>query len=371
MLEPVISQADPRAELIRQCSLIIWDEAPMANRSVLTCVDQTCRGVMGSDLPFGGKVVLLLGDFRQTCPVIRNGTRAEVVDASITRSDIWSSFTVCCLTTPIQNAEDPPFAAFVDAIGDSAGPDISFQGLKHAHSRLELTEFTFPDDIVCDPTLCLQHCILAPTNAQVDAYNSIVLNKLPGTQTFFYAADSLEEHTDVLGDSGSNFLPAPDATLDYVSKVRQKGMPDHTLRIRLGGIYRLLRNFSVDRGLVKNTRVLITGIGRKLISICRLTSTGNNSEDILLPRITFKEVLPSGHTLLRKQFPLAAAYASTFHSCQGLTLSRVGIDLTLPVFTHGQLYTAISRVRNRNDIMVLLPDGDQTTPNVTYQEVLI
>ena len=321
----MISPTDSRAELIRQCSLIIWDEAPMANRSVLTCVDKTCRGIMQSDLPFGGKVILLLGDFRQTCPVIRNGTRAEVVDASITRSEIWSSFTVRRLTTPIRNAEDPPFAAFVDAIGDGAGPNISFQGLNHAHSKLELTEFIFPENIIGDPIRCLQRCILAPTNAQVDTYNSIVLSKLPGTPTFFYAADSLEEHSNTLGDSESDLLLAPDATLDYVSKVRQKGMPDHTLQIRLGGVYRLLRNFSVDRGLVKNTRVLITGIGRKLISIRRLTSTGNGSTcdsgDILLPRITFKEVLPSGHTLLRKQFPLAAAYASTFHSCQGLMLS--------------------------------------------------
>jgi hypothetical protein len=330
---------------------------------------------MQSDLPFGGKVILLLGDFRQTCPVIRNGTRTEVVDASITRSDIWSSFTICRLTTPIRNAEDPPFAAFVDAIGDGAGPKISFQGLNHAQSRLELTEFIFPDYVIRDPTLCLQRCILTPTNAQVDAYNSIVLDKLPGTPTFFCAADSLEEHANVLGDSKNDLLPTPDAILDYVSKVRQKGMPDHTLRIKLGGVYRLLRNFSVDQGLVKNTRVVVTGIGRKLITIHRLMSTGSGSSsdsgDILLPRITFKDVLPSGHTLLRKQFPLAAAYASTFHSCQGLTLDRVGIDLSLPVFTHGQLYTALSRVRNRSNMIILLPEGHQTTPNVTYQEILI
>ena len=90
-----------------------------------------------------------------------------------------------------------------------------------------------------------------------------------------------------------------------------------------------------------------------------------------MPRITFKETLSSGHTLLRKQFPLAPAYASTFHSCQGLTLDQIGIDLTHPVFTHGQLYTALSRVRNRNNMIVLLPDGQQTTMNVTYQDILI
>jgi len=347
----------------------------MANRSVLACVEETCRRLMQVSLPFGGKVFILLGDFRQTCPVIRKGTKAQIIAASISRSEIWPAFTIHRLTIPIRNAEDPPFAAFVDAIGDGLGSRISFQGLNHARSKLELANFIFPDDIIRDPGRCLQRCLLAPTNSQVDSYNSIIIDRLPGQATLFCAADSLEEHANILGDSEGDLLPEPDAILDYVSKVRQNGMPDHTLRIKLGGVYRLLRNFSVDRGLVKNTRVVITGIGRKLIAVRRLTPSGSgsfsNNDDILLPRITFKEVLSSGHTLLRKQFPLAPAYASTFHSCQGLTLDRVGIDLTQPVFTHGQLYTALSRVRNRSNLSILLPDGQQTTENITYHEILI
>ena len=37
---------------------------------------------------------------------------------------------------------------------------------------------------------------------------------------------------------------------------------------------------------------------------------------------------------MRRQFPLTAAYATTFNSCQGLTLDRMGADLTKPVFSH-------------------------------------
>ncbi|PCH43539.1 hypothetical protein WOLCODRAFT_47437, partial [Wolfiporia cocos MD-104 SS10] len=68
-----------RAQLIREAAVIVWDEAPMANRKVLHCVDKICRRIMQNDLPFGGKVVILLGDFRQTCPVIRHGTRQQIV----------------------------------------------------------------------------------------------------------------------------------------------------------------------------------------------------------------------------------------------------------------------------------------------------
>ena len=164
MLESPISPNDPRAVLIRQSSLIIWDEAPMANRAVLACVDETCRRIMQSSLPFGRKVVVLLGDFRQTCLVIRKGTKVEVINASISHSVVWPEFTIHHLITPIQNAKDPPFSAFVDAIGDGCGPEVSFQGLQHAKCALDIIQFVFPQNIIGSPTLCLKHSILAPTN---------------------------------------------------------------------------------------------------------------------------------------------------------------------------------------------------------------
>ena len=58
----------------------------------------------------------------------------------------------------------------------------------------------------------------------------------------------------------------------------------------------------------------------------------------------FSHVLSSGHTLLHHQFPLALAYSTTIHSCQGQTYDRISIDLTKLAFMHGQLYTALSRV---------------------------
>jgi len=58
----------------------------------------------------------------------------------------------------------------------------------------------------------------------------------------------------------------PNAILNYISKVQQNGMPDHTIWTKLGSVYRLLRNLSVNQGLVKNTHV-ITGISQKLIAI--------------------------------------------------------------------------------------------------------
>ena len=70
MLISPIERNSPRGEFINEASLIIWDEAPMANRTVLACIDEVCKRVTENILPFGGKVVILLGDFRRTCPVV-------------------------------------------------------------------------------------------------------------------------------------------------------------------------------------------------------------------------------------------------------------------------------------------------------------
>ena len=74
---------------------------------------------------------------------------------------------------------------------------------------------------------------------------------------------------------------------------------------------------------------------------------------VLVPRI--KNVSKSHQipfTLIRHQFPLTLCYAMTINKAQGQTFNKVGILFDQPVFSHGQLYVAMSRVRNPRDIKI-------------------
>jgi hypothetical protein len=126
------------AELIQATSLIIWDEAPMTHRRCFEALDRTMRDVLSENkpsralLPFGGKPVVLGGDFRQILPVVRKGSRSAVVGASITNSNMWQHVTLLKLHTNMrlrnpalqgnQREELENFSKWVLSIGDGTAP---------------------------------------------------------------------------------------------------------------------------------------------------------------------------------------------------------------------------------------------------------
>ena len=55
----------------------------------------------------------------------------------------------------------------------------------------------------------------------------------------------------------------------------------------------------------------------------------------------------------RKQFPVRLSFAMTINKAQGQTIPIVGVYLPEPVFSHGQLYVALSRATAKANIKIL------------------
>ncbi len=95
-----ITQQMKVAELVRKTNLIIWDEAPMMHCRAFETVDRTLRDLMKLDDAqatgkiFGGKTVVLGGDFRQILLVVPKGGREDIVSVSLLRSHLWQHVTI-------------------------------------------------------------------------------------------------------------------------------------------------------------------------------------------------------------------------------------------------------------------------------------
>jgi ATP-dependent DNA helicase PIF1 len=121
-------------------------------------------------------------------------------------------------------------------------------------------------------------------------------------------------------------------------------------------------------GLCSGTRLIIERFGRHILE-GRILTGNHQGQAVFIPRVSLDMAPSSGNpfTLRRRQFPLQLAFAMTINKAQGQSLKVVGIHLHIPVFSHDQLYVAISRATDWRQIYIcLLPtaNGILTTGNI-------
>ena len=376
------------ARLLQRARLLLVDEATLLHRFQLEALDRTLRDIMNQpNIPFGGKIIILAGDFRQCLPVIPGANRSDIVNACINHSVLWSKFQVHSLTENmrVRASGDPlleHFASWTLSLGDGTINDHQGRIIvpkdhlfkinpntknnkENEHRSLEdFCEQIFPnlEENILDPTWLEGRAILAPTNKEVDEINDLMESRMPGISTKLSSADSLENYQDVMRFN-----------IEYLNSLYPRGFPRHIISLKPGMPLMLLRNINPKEGLCNGTKLIyVRNINMKLL-VCKLPG---RDKDILIPRIKF---LPDPGSFpfewSRLQFPVRVAFSSTINKSQGQTLKQVGVWLRSPVFGHGQLYVACSRVGNPTALKIAIKQQpeqqEDQTGNVVYREVLL
>ena len=83
-----ITKGSGLARLIKKSKVIVWNEAPMSDRLLLDALDRLLRDLMDSNEAFGGKIIVLSGDFHQLPTVNPRESRAQIVMASIKKTHL-------------------------------------------------------------------------------------------------------------------------------------------------------------------------------------------------------------------------------------------------------------------------------------------
>jgi len=357
------------AAILRTTDVIIWDESTASHRYALELLDRLLKFLCKSQEPFAGKTIVLGGDFRQTLPIVIRGSGSQQVAASIRMSPLWDHFTTIALTENMRAKDCPDWAEWLLKVGDGLlGEDIMLDSRIHiVHRTQDLIDATFGKDFSQNmlPTL-YDRVLLTPTNKHAAILNEHMLSLIPGPDNIRLSIDT--PVIDKTQQCHKIILPT-----EFLKTLTPPGLPPHSLNLKVGGVYMLLRNMNVKEGLCNGSRFHILEIQHHSI-LCQLIPSGpgtHNEEPLifLLPRITSTTPEKYPFTFSRHQFPIRPSFAMTINKSQGSTYSKVGIDLTDPVFSHGQLYVALSRVKNWDSVHVLLKDGQIHTKNIVWHTI--
>src|SRR5436305_3934921 len=118
----------------------------MIHRYAFEAVNRTFRDLTNVNKIFGGKIIILGGDFRQTLPVVVRGTQAQIVDACLKSSILWKNIQNMQLTINMRiqqqdDAEQKKFMDFLLRIGE---------GEEQVHYDIDEDIIRLPNNIVFD-----------------------------------------------------------------------------------------------------------------------------------------------------------------------------------------------------------------------------
>lgn len=364
-----ISKQSAMAKVLRACKLIIWDECTMAHKRSLEALDRTLKDLRNNNHRFGGLMILLAGDFRQTLPVIPKSTPADEINACLKQSHLWRKVKTIRLTLNMrvflqQDRTAEIFSKELLRIGEGKVPVQIATGLitipqtvcQFTTSLNELITSVYPsiEHNYRNFDWLSERAILAAKNTDVNELNWTIQNAIPGELVSYKSIDRVLEEDDAI-----NY------PIEFLNSLDVPGMPLHNLRLKVGSVVIMLRNLNPPM-LCNGTRLVVMRLQQNVI-VASILKGPFKGEECLIPRIplTSTDML---FNFKRQQFPLRLAFAMTINKSQGQSLEVCGINLEKPCFSHGQLYVACSRVGKPSSLFVYAPE--QKTKNVVYHAAL-
>ncbi|XP_037931426.1 ATP-dependent DNA helicase PIF1-like [Teleopsis dalmanni] len=318
----------------------------MAHKRALEALDRTLKDHRNDSRCFGGAMILLSGDFRQTLPVIPKSTAADEINACLKSSNLWRYVKKLQLVTNMSCI----------AVEESSGL-IAFPSnfCNFVSSKDELINEVFPIiDNHKNKKWLSERAILAAKNKDVNDLNFVIQNQIVGTLHTFKSIDCV-----------TNEEEATNYPTEFLNSLDVPGLPPHNLQLKIGSVVIMLRNLNQPK-LCNGTRLVITKLMANVIHAMILKGKFK-SDEVLIPRIPMISI-DMLFEFKRIQFPIRLAFAMTINKSQGQSFSVCDLNLENACFSHGQLYVACSRVGKPSALFVLAPD--KKTKNIVYHKVL-
>lgn len=306
-----------KRKIITEVDLIIIDEISMVRADIIDCVDRILRVYSGNmRLPFGGKQLLFVGDVFQLEPVVPSDQK-EILSLFYASPFFFSARVFKDINlVPIElqkvyRQTDSVFINVLDRIRNNAARKQELDTLNGRY---------FPS---FEPQNEDMYITLATRRDQVDFINEKKLAELPGEE--YVSVGKIE------GDFPESSLPTQ-LNLSIKEQAQVIFIDNDYERRWVNG------TIGMVSGIDENGNVYVL-LESGVEHLVEPTSWRNYKYKYNEKEKRIEEEIVGTF----EQLPIRLAWAITVHKSQGLTFSRVVVDLTGGVFAGGQTYVALSR----------------------------
>ena len=315
-----------KRKIIAEVDLIIIDEISMVRADIIDCVDRILRVYSGNmRLPFGGKQLLFVGDVFQLEPVVPSDQK-EILSLFYASPFFFSARVFKDINlVPIElqkvyRQTDSVFINILDRIRNNAARKQELDTLNGRY---------FPS---FEPQNEDMYITLATRRDQVDFINEKKLAELPGEE--YVSVGKIE------GDFPESSLPTQ-LNLSIKEQAQVIFIDNDYERRWVNG------TIGMVSGIDENGNVYVL-LESGVEHLVEPTSWRNYKYKYNEKEKRIEEEIVGTF----EQLPIRLAWAITVHKSQGLTFSRVVVDLTGGVFAGGQTYVALSRCTSLDGLVL-------------------
>lgn len=327
--------------LLREIDTIIVDEASMVRSDMVDGMDRYLRMAFNTNMAFGGKQVVFVGDLYQLPPVVKQGT----ADAEMLR-DLYGPGTPFFYKAFVLKRMNLPKIEFIKVYRQSDEDFLSILN-KMRNGEVSTEDLALLNEHVGTEENDNDFSVtLTSYNYVAEKINEEKLDDIE-EEEFIY-------HAEIVDEFKKNDAPVP----EY-------------LRLKIGAQVIFCRN-NPRAGYMNGTIAKIAALEEDKI-IAKL----ENGNEIEVHRVSWENTRSQYNCETRKmescvigsfsQYPIKLAWSITIHKSQGMTFDRMHFDLSRGTFQAGQAYVAISRMRSLNGLTLshrIMPHHIMQNPEV-------